>query len=101
MFSSEEEIDKKDKILWFKPIGVVVDSAVTGPPSFDSLLLGGGDVEQHELEDLLTVLNSAAEDEDLSAIYINVSELGMAFSSAFEIANAVKSMRDSGKRVIA
>ena len=101
MFSSEEEIDKKDKILWFKPIGVVVDSAVTGPPSFDSLLLGGGDVEQHELEDLLTVLNSAAEDEDLSAIYINVSELGMAFSSAFEIANAVKSMRDSGKRDIA
>ena len=101
IFSSEEEIDKKDKILWFKPIGVVVDSAVTGPPSFDSLLLGGGDVEQHELEDLLTVLNSAAEDEDLSAIYINVSELGMAFSSAFEIANAVKSMRDSGKRVIA
>ena len=101
IFSSEEEIDKKDKILWFKPIGVVVDSAVTGPPSFDSLLLGGGDVEQHELEDLLTVLNSAAEDEDLSAIYINVSELGMAFSSAFEIANAVKSIRDSGKRVIA
>lgn len=101
MFSSEEGIDKQDKILWFKPIGVVVDSEVIGTPSFDSLLLGGGDVEQHELEDLLSVLNNAAKDDSLSAVYINVSELGMVFSSAFEIANAVKTIRDSGKRVIA
>ncbi len=101
MFSSEEGIDKQDKILWFKPIGVVVDSEVIGTPSFDSLLLGGGDVEQHELEDLLSVLNNAAKDDSLSAVYINVSELGMVFSSAFEIANAVKNIRDSGKRVIA
>ncbi len=100
MFSSEEGIDKQDKILWFKPIGVVVDSAITGTPSFDSLLLGGGDVEQHELNDLLKVLNSASEDDALSAVYINVSELGMVFSSAFEIANAVKNIRDKGKRVI-
>jgi len=25
MFSSTEKIDTKDKVLWFKPIGVVVD----------------------------------------------------------------------------
>ena len=28
MFSSSEEIDTEDKVLWFKPIGVVVDSEV-------------------------------------------------------------------------
>ena len=104
MFSSSEEVDTKDKVLWFKPIGVVVDSEVNSSGNFDfnSIVLSGGDtVEQHELQDLLDVLNNAAEDENLSAVYVNVSELGMYWSSAFKIADAVRSLRDSGKRVIA
>jgi len=103
MFSPEEEIDTENKVLWFKPIGVVVDSSVNSSPSFsfDSLALGGGTVQQHELEDLLKVLDMAAEDESLAAVYVNVSELGMYISSAFELANAVKNVRDSGKNVIA
>ena len=104
MFSSSEEVDTKDKVLWFKPIGVVVDSEVNSSGNFDfnSIVLSGGDtVEQHELQDLIDVLNNAAEDENLSAVYVNVSELGMYWSSAFKIAEAVRSIRDSGKRVIA
>ena len=104
MFSSPEEVDTKDKVLWFKPIGVVVDSEVNSSGNFDfnSIVLSGGDaVQQHELQDLLDVLNNAAEDENLSAVYVNVSELGMYSSSAFKIAEAVRSIRDSGKRVIA
>ena len=101
MFSDDDVIDTKDKILWFKPSGVVVDSIVDTVPSLDSLLLGSTSVEQHELNDLLKVLNSAAEDESLAAVYVNVSELGMYYASAFEIANAVKNIKDSGKRVIA
>ena len=30
MFSSSEEIDTENKVLWFKPIGVVVDTEVVG-----------------------------------------------------------------------
>jgi protease-4 len=104
MFSSPEEVDTKDKVLWFKPIGVVVDSEVNSSGNFDfnSIVLSGGDtVEQHELQDLIDVLNNAAEDENLTAVYVNVSELGMYWSSAFKIAEAVRSIRDSGKRVIA
>ena len=104
MLSSPEEVDTKDKVLWFKPIGVVVDSEVNSSGNFDfnSIVLSGGDaVQQHELQDLLDVLNNAAEDENLSAVYVNVSELGMYSSSAFKIAEAVRSIRDSGKRVIA
>lgn len=100
-FIPEEKIDTKNKILWFKPIGVVVDSSVSSASSFDSLLLGSADVKQHELDDLLEVLNNAATDENLSAVYVNVTELGMYYASAFEIANAVKNIRDNGKRVIA
>lgn len=104
LFDSPEEIDAKDKVLWFKPIGVVVDSEVSGSGSFDieTIIASGGDqVEQHELQDLLDVLNHAATDDSLAAIYVNVSELGMYWSSAFKIAEAVKNIRDNDKRVIA
>ena len=104
MLSSPEKIDTKDKVLWFKPIGVVVDSEVNPSNNFDlnSIILTAGDnVKQHELKDLLDVLNHAADDENLTAVYVNVSELGMYWSSAFKIAEALRSVRDSGKRVIA
>lgn len=104
LFDSPEEIDAKDKVLWFKPIGVVVDSEVSGSGNFDieTIIASGGDqVEQHELQDLLDVLNHAATDDSLAAIYVNVSELGMYWSSAFKIAEAVKNIRDNDKRVIA
>ena len=101
-FSGEEKIDTKDKVLWFKPIGVVVDSGVNSSDiSLDQIISGGGQVEQHELQDLLDVLNNAATDENLSAVYLNVSQLGMYWSSAFKLADAVKNVKDSGKRVIA
>ena len=100
LFTQDEEINTKDKILWFKPTGVVVDSSVDSSASLEALLLGGGDVNQHELSDLLKVLNAAADDDSLAAIYINVSELGMYYASAFEIASAVKNLRDNNKRVI-
>ena len=104
MFSSPGEIDTEDKVLWFEPFGVVVDSEVNSSGNFDfnSIVLSGGDsVEQHELQDLLDVLNHAANDENLAAVYVNVSELRMYWSSAFKIAEALKSVRDNGKRVIA
>lgn len=103
MFSSQDEIDTKDKILWFKPIGVVVDSEVNIGGSFDlnTILNDANALDQHELQDLLDVLNNAANDENLAAVYVNVSELGMYWASAFKLAEAVKNLKDSGKRVIA
>jgi len=103
MFSSQDEIDTKDKILWFKPVGVVVDSEVNIGVSFDlnTILNDANALDQHELQDLLDVLNNAANDENLAAVYVNVSELGMYWASAFKLAEAVKNLKDSGKRVIA
>ena len=103
MFGSQDEIDTKDKILWFKPIGVVVDSEVNIGGNFDlnTILNEANAEDQHELQDLLDVLNNAATDENLAAVYVNVSELGMYWASAFKLAEAVKNLKDSGKRVIA
>ena len=102
-FSGSDKVESKDKILWFKPIGVVVDSEVLGTGSVDlnTILSGGNTAQQHELQDLLDVLNNAATDDDLAAVYVNVSELGMYWASAFKLANAVKNISDSGKQVIA
>jgi protease-4 len=103
MFTGSDEIDTENKILWFKPIGVVVDSEVSsgGNIDIDTILGSGVSVKQHELQDLLDVLDSAATDKNLSAVYLNVSELGMYWASAFKLAEAVKNVKDSGKRVIA
>ena len=103
MFSGSDEIDTENKILWFKPIGVVVDSEVSsgGNIDIDTILGSGVSVKQHELQDLLDVLDSAATDKNLSAVYVNVSELGMYWASAFKLAEAVRNVKDSGKRVIA
>ena len=103
MFSGSDEIDTENKVLWFKPIGVVVDSEVRsgGNIDIDAILGSGVSVKQHELQDLLDVLDSAATDKNLSAVYLNVSELGMYWASAFKLAEAVKNVKDSGKRVIA
>ena len=100
MFEGEQTIDKEDKVLWFKPTGVVVDTSTAEAASFESIL-NDSSVEQHQLEDLLKVLDAAANDEDLSAVYINVSELGMYYSSAFKLAEAVRKITESEKDVIA
>ena len=103
MFSGSDEIDTENKVLWFKPIGVVVDSEVSsgGNIDIDAILGSGVSVKQHELQDLLDVLDSAATDKNLSAVYLNVSELGMYWASAFKLAEAVRNVKESGKRVIA
>ena len=100
IFSSEEKVDTENKVLWFKPVGVVVDANTTSSPSIEDIL-GNISTQQHELDDLLKVLEKAATDDSLSAVYVNVSELGMFYASAFEIANAVKNIRENGKQVIA
>jgi len=102
-FGESGEVTVENKVLWFKPIGVVVDTEVVSSNnvSIEGLLNGGSSAEQYELQDLLDVLNAAATDDGLSAVYVNVSELGMYWASAFKIAEAVKNVKDSGKRVIA
>ena len=100
IFSSEEKVDTENKVLWFKPVGVVVDANTTSSPTIEDIL-GNISTQQHELDDLLKVLEKAATDDSLTAVYVNVSELGMFYASAFEIASAVKNIRENGKQVIA
>ena len=56
--------------------------------------------DQYEIEDLLSILKNASTDENLSAVYINVSQLDMGWNDAIRIADAVKNIKESKKRVI-
>ncbi len=100
-FSGSDEIETKDKILWFKPMGVVVDSkiGVSNSINFNGLSISSS-TEQYEIEDLLSILKNASTDENLSAVYINVSQLDMGWNDAIRIANAIKNIKESKKRVI-
>ncbi len=101
ILSGSEKIDTENKILWFKPTGVVVDTEIGVSSSFslNGLSLNSS-FEQHEIKDLLEILSAASNDNNLAAIYVNVSELAMGWSDAILIAEAVKKIKVNGKRVI-
>lgn len=101
LFAGDEEIDTTDQVLYFELSGVIVDQPQTGTPDPLTIILGGGDnPTSYALRDVLKVLESIAEDENLKAVYLDVDNLSMGPTSALAIADAIKNITDSGVRVI-
>ena len=101
LFAGDEEIDTTDQVLYFELSGVIVDQPQTGTPDPLTIILGGGDnPTSYALRDVLKVLESIAEDENLKAVYLDVDNLSMGATSALAIADAIKNITDSGVRVI-
>ncbi len=101
LFAGDEEIDTTDQVLYFELSGVIVDQPQTGTPDPLTIILGGADnPTSYALRDVLRVLESIAEDENLKAVYLDVDNLSMGPTSALAIADAIKNITDSGVRVI-
>ena len=101
LFAGDEEIDTTDQVLYFELSGVIVDQPQTGTPDPLTIILGGGDnPTSYALRDVLKVLESIAEDENLKAVYLDVDNLSMGATSALAIADAIKNITDSGGRGI-
>ena len=101
LFAGDEEIDTTDQVLYFELSGVIVDQPQTGTPDPLTIILGGGDnPTSYALRDVLRVLESIAEDENLKAVYLDVDNLSMGPTSALAIADAIKNITDNGVRVI-
>jgi hypothetical protein len=67
LFAGDEEIDTTDQVLYFELSGVIVDQPQTGTPDPLTIILGGGDnPTSYALRDVLKVLESIAEDENLN-----------------------------------
>jgi protease-4 len=100
--SLESEVkDPSGRVLFIDPVGTVVDQEVF---SSDFLLeiASGSSTEQIQTRDLIQLIRAAGQDEDIPAVLVDFSSTNFAGpTTAINIANELKSLRDSGKRVIA
>ena len=99
--SGPEVKDPSGRVLFIDPVGTVVDQEV-----FNSDFLFNFDTDsstdQIQTRDLIQLIRSAAEDEDIPAVFIDFSATGFAGpTTAINIATELKALRESGKRVIA
>ena len=93
--------DPSGRVLFIDPVGTVVDQEVF---SSDFLLdiATGSSTEQIQTRDLIKLIRAAGQDEDIPAVLIDFSSTSFAGpTTAINIAKELKSLRDSGKRVIA
>ena len=99
--SGPEVKDPSGRVLFIDPVGTVVDQEVFNS---DFLFNLGTDssTDQIQTRDLIQLIRSAAEDEDIPAVFIDFSATGFAGpTTAINIATELKALRESGKRVIA
>ncbi len=99
--SGPEVKDPSGRVLFIDPVGTVVDQEVFNS---DFLFNLGTDssTDQIQTRDLIELIRSAAEDEDIPAVFIDFSATGFAGpTTAINIAKELKALRESGKRVIA
>ena len=93
--------DPNGRVLFIDPVGTVVDQEVF---SSDFLLdiATGSSTEQIQTRDLIQLIRAAGQDEDIPAVLVDFSSTSFAGpTTAINIAKELKSLRDSGKRVIA
>ena len=99
--SGSEVKDPSGRVLFIDPQGIVVDQEVFNS-DFLSSLSGDGAADQIQTRDLIELIRTVADDEDIPAVFIDFSSTGFAGpTTAINIAKELKALRDSGKRVIA
>ncbi len=99
--SGPEVKDPSGRVLFIDPVGTVVDQEVFNS---DFLFNLGTDssTDQIQTRDLIQLIRTAAEDEDIPAVFVDFSATGFAGpTTAINIAKELKALRESGKRVIA
>lgn len=96
--SSESETQvRKNSIMMLELNGALVERSQENP--FDFLL--GEENTTYGLDDILSSIKKAKENEDIKGIYIQASWLGTGFASLEEIRNALKDFKESGKFIVA
>ncbi|MDB3947909.1 signal peptide peptidase SppA, partial [Gammaproteobacteria bacterium] len=99
--SGSEVKDPSGRVLFIDPQGIVVDQEVFNSDLLSSLS-GDGAADQIQTRDLIELIRTVADDEDIPAVFIDFSSTGFAGpTTAINIAKELKALRDSGKRVIA
>lgn len=96
--SSEAETQvRKNSIMMLELNGTLAERSQDNP--FDFLL--GNNYNVYGLDDILSSIKKAKENDDIKGIYIQATSLVAGFASLEEVRNALKDFKESGKFVVA
>lgn len=98
--SETETIVKKNSVMMLNLNGTLVERTQENPLGLLSQLLGD-DSNTYGLDDILSSIKKAKENENIKGIYIQASALGTTYASLQEIRNALLDFKESGKFVVA
>lgn len=96
--SSESETQvRKNSVMMMDLNGTLMERSQENP--FDFLM--GEDYTTYGLDDILSAIKKAKENDDIKGIYIQATSLDGGFASLEEIRNALKDFKETGKFVVA
>ena len=98
--SDTETIVKKNSVMMLDLNGTLVERTQEDPLGILSQLLGDGS-NTYGLDDILSSIKKAKENENIKGIYLQASMLGTSYASLQEIRNALLDFKESGKFIIA
>ena len=96
--SSESETQvRKNSVMRLDLNGTLTERSQENPLDF----LMKEDYKTYGLDDILSSIRKAKENEDIKGIYIQATSLGAGFASLEEIRDALKDFKESGKFIVA
>ena len=95
-----ETIVKKNSVMMLDLDGVLVERTQESPLGILSQLFSD-DSNTYGLDDILSSIKKAKENENIKGIYLQASMLGTSYASLQEIRNALLDFKESGKFIIA
>lgn len=98
--SETETIVKENSVMMIDLNGTLVERTQENPLGVLSQLLGD-DTKTYGLDDILSSIKKAKENENIKGIYLQASSLGTSYASLQEIRNALLNFKESGKFIIA
>ena len=98
--SDTETIVKKNSVMMLDLNGTLVERTQEDPLGILSQLFND-DSNTYGLDDILSSIKKAKENEDIKGIYLQANSLGTSYASLQEIRNALLDFKESGKFVIA
>lgn len=98
--SDTETIVKKNSVMMLDLNGTLVERTQEDPLGILSQWFGD-ESNTYGLDDILSSIQKAKENENIKGIYLQASSLGASYASLQEIRNALLDFKESGKFVIA
>lgn len=98
MASSDTETVVKENSIFVLDLEGTLSERVQDNP-FQALM--GEDYQAYGLDDILTSIQKAKDNEDIKGIYLQTAMLETSFASLEEIRNALKDFKESGKFIVA